>query len=423
MEFKKKVYKESKEELEIKIYPSVTLLPPSQQFDGVINGIVDMAVVSTSFVNHFVKAMKIFDLPFLFHDYEQATDFLGSHFGNELSKELEELSQNQIKVLSYLPSSFNLIINNRRPIKELDDLKGLIIRTNKDHINIQAIKSLGAKPAPMDWDRIHTALSKGVVDGLSVPPFYFLEGKIHEVSKYISTLPISYSPGILVVNSNRWEKLGPKKREILTRSIPSFLETVDREIRKQNTTLMHSFGKSVYSIENLMPFKEASKQLFDKAEKYEIPAKWAQTAILLSYATFDLKVRSDPPDAKIRYGRTGIKYREWYDTTNCSIHNLHYAIWEIEVSKQNKTMRKKFDPWKSKDKVIFLILRTKWSLVNYDIISLFKKIRKSLRCYNGFYWSYSFYRELFCQQLYIHLPTDKNSLFANLFHFIYGCHI
>jgi len=355
-EFKKKVFEDSNKKLDVQIFPSATLLPALEQFDGVINGLVDMAIINAAYVTNLVRSMKIFELPFLFSDYEQATDFLESHFGAKLLKEMEGLSHNQVKALAYLPSSFNLIANNNRPIRKLSDLKGLKIRTTNNPIKTQTIRYLGANPIPMAWGEINTALRQGVIDGLSVSPYYFLETGIHEVSKYISTLPISYSPGILIFNSNRWEKLTAKDKEIINRSIPSLLEIVDTEIKKQNATLMSTFKKSIYEVENLIPFKESAKPIFDQAEEYGLPVQWVQTAAMLSYETFNLEVRSEPQKAKIRYRRRGLQYHDWHDTTNCPISNLRYAIWEIEVSNKNKTLSKFFDPYKSINKVIIFDL-------------------------------------------------------------------
>ena len=125
IKFANEVEKRSKGNINIKVFPPGTLLPPGKVIEALKAGVIEMANSSTGLVSRYVKPMEMFNLPFLFRDLEQAEDFLNSRIGEKL---LAEAKAGGIIGISFLPSEFPVIVSTVRPIKQLADLKGLKIR-------------------------------------------------------------------------------------------------------------------------------------------------------------------------------------------------------------------------------------------------------------------------------------------------------
>ncbi len=73
--------------------------------------------------------------------------------------------------------------------------------------------------------------------------------------------------------------------------------------------------------------------------------------------TFDLGVRSTPEGAHVSYKLSGDPYKSHPDQTDTTIQNLEYAIWIIQVRKEEyKDQEKTHDPSREKNHVVFFIL-------------------------------------------------------------------
>jgi TRAP-type C4-dicarboxylate transport system substrate-binding protein len=79
--FSEFVEKESNGSLEIEVIPGGQLGQENEMFEGMKLGTVDMGVMTNSFVSSYVKEVALFDLPFLFPDYETAHQVLDGPVG------------------------------------------------------------------------------------------------------------------------------------------------------------------------------------------------------------------------------------------------------------------------------------------------------------------------------------------------------
>jgi TRAP-type C4-dicarboxylate transport system substrate-binding protein len=57
------------------------------------------------------------------------------------------------------------VMNSRRPLKALDDFKGLKIRVQPNETHLATFRALGANPVALDLKDIHAALRQGDIDG------------------------------------------------------------------------------------------------------------------------------------------------------------------------------------------------------------------------------------------------------------------
>ena len=112
----------------------------------------------------------------------------------------------------YQPATYML---TKKPIKSLDDLKGLKIRGVGAYGKV--MQQFGMSPVTMAFAETYTSLATGVIDATCGSNLIdFRDGKWYEQAKYLYPLPLTGSQvAPFIVNMNAWKKLPEDLKEIL----------------------------------------------------------------------------------------------------------------------------------------------------------------------------------------------------------------
>lgn len=142
------IKKRTNGEVEIMCHAGGTLLNPVKMYDAVVTGIADMGVSHIQYTRGRLPVTEVFDLPLGFPsgwvDTQVSTDF----YNKFKPKEWDD-----VHVL-YIDTCGPLILETiNKPVKTLDDMKGLKIRATDQLSDI--IKALeGGPDAPSNAGRI-----------------------------------------------------------------------------------------------------------------------------------------------------------------------------------------------------------------------------------------------------------------------------
>ncbi len=198
-------------EVIIQVYPSCQLGNQRDLIEGLTFGTVDMTLTSTAVLGNFIPEISVFDLPFIFRDIPHAYKALDT-VGMEIAKQGE--SRGMI-TLTMWENGVRHMTNNKLPIKEPADMKGLKIRVMEQPIYIEMMKALNASPTPMSMGELYTALQKGVIDGQENPLAHIATKRFYEVQKYISLSGHTYGAEPVLISSIAWKKLNKDQQEIV----------------------------------------------------------------------------------------------------------------------------------------------------------------------------------------------------------------
>lgn len=190
----------------VHIYPNSQLGDEVESLGMVQKGAIEMATASMGPCSVYEPTFKVFDLPFLFNNYEEAWATLDSNVGAEL---LESLENAGLKGLAYMENGFRHVTNRVRPINSVEDYKGIKIRTMEVPMHMLMMKELGANPTPVPFSELYLALQQKVVDGQENPLANIFELKLSEVQSYVSLTGHLYDSMPLVTNLE-WFKALPK---------------------------------------------------------------------------------------------------------------------------------------------------------------------------------------------------------------------
>jgi TRAP-type C4-dicarboxylate transport system substrate-binding protein len=101
-----------------------------------------------------------------------------------------------------------------KPVKTLDDFKGMGIRGNPT--TVQIVKALGANPVQVAPGDVYTALERGVVQAHITPPIMLRTLGLVKVTKYLLFPQFFDTANVLIVNLNTWKKLPKHLQDLLT---------------------------------------------------------------------------------------------------------------------------------------------------------------------------------------------------------------
>ena len=180
--------------------------------EGAQQGTLDLASSSTpnmaSFTNYFIA----WDLPYIFETKEEVYKAVDGEPGDVIRRELENSG---FKVIFYPDYGFRQVVNNERPLRVPDDLRGLKVRTTNSPVEIADYNAWGASPTPIAWAEVFTALQQGTVEAEGNTYSLLWDTKHHEVLKYATEINYNYSSDIVVMNKATFDNLSPEHQEII----------------------------------------------------------------------------------------------------------------------------------------------------------------------------------------------------------------
>lgn len=198
--------------LRVVLYPDGKLGNERELVELLQVGAVDMTKVSTGQLEAFAPEFALFGLPFLFDDGAHFWRFAGSAPGRAL---LDAAADARVRGLVYYDAgarSFYLSRSQRRQVRHPDDLNGLAIRVMPSRMAINLIVALGAKPVPLPFGELYSALDAGVVDGAenNIPSLY--TSRQYEVAGSFSLTRHTQLPDILVIGTRAWARFNAEEQ-------------------------------------------------------------------------------------------------------------------------------------------------------------------------------------------------------------------
>lgn len=118
-----------------------------------------------------------------FDDYAAGDVVFDSPAAMDILGDLEKIG---LKGLSFWDNGYKHLLNGRRPMKTLADLKALKIRSIENQAQVAALKDWGALPVVIPFAEVFTSLQQGLIDGLENQIGNIINSNFYEASKYLT---------------------------------------------------------------------------------------------------------------------------------------------------------------------------------------------------------------------------------------------
>ncbi len=205
--------------VEIRQYTGGTLLSAPKMAAGVSTGIADIGLSHCSYSRGRFPVMEIMELPLGF-----PSSWIATHVSNDFYEKFKPKEWDNYHPIMFSTSPPNVLQTLSKPVRTLEDLKGLKIRGTGRIGDI--VKALGAVPVPFEMADIYDALRRGVLEG-NLGPLEQLKGwKTGEVEKYTTA---SWKVGsvfafYVVMNKHKWNSLPADVQRVITEHSKEFIE-------------------------------------------------------------------------------------------------------------------------------------------------------------------------------------------------------
>lgn len=204
--FAKLVDEKTDGKVKVEVYPSSQLYGDNDELDALVSGNVHMIAPSVTKMVKIDPRWQYVDMPYLFEDEEHARKFFESDVAKTIL-ESDQLAANDIKGLVFWENGFKHFSNNKHPLVNVEDFKGLKFRAQAGKVLEAQFKALHAGSATISFGETYAALQQGTVDGQENTFNNFDTQKYQEVQKYFSVSEHGRLDYAIFVNKPFWEKI------------------------------------------------------------------------------------------------------------------------------------------------------------------------------------------------------------------------
>lgn len=232
--------------VDIEVYPNSQLYKDKEEMEALQLGAVQMLAPSLAkFGPLGVREFEVFDLPFIFADYDALRKVTQGEVGAQLLAKLEDKG---ISGLAYWDNGFKIMSANS-PLKTPDDFLGLKMRIQSSKVIEAYMNKLGAVPQVMAFSEVYQALQTGVVDGTENPPSNMYTQKMNEVQDHATVSNHGYLGYAVIVNKQFWDGLPEDVRVGLDKAMleaTEYANSIAKDDNDQALAAMEAAGTTEF---------------------------------------------------------------------------------------------------------------------------------------------------------------------------------
>ncbi|WP_375122350.1 TRAP transporter substrate-binding protein [Pseudomonas sp. LW8] len=212
----KTLTKETNGELTFQYFPGGVLGSEKEVIEQMQFGAIQMSRVSLGIVGPMVPDVNVFNMPFIFRDQQHMRNVIDGPVGDEI---LDKITNSEFKLvaLAWMDGGTRNIYT-KKPVRKLEDLKGMKIRVQGNPMFIEMMNAMGANGIAMDTGEIFSSLQTGVIDGAENNPPTLLEHNHFQNAKFYSLTGHLILPEPIVMSKITWEKLTPDQQQLVKKA-------------------------------------------------------------------------------------------------------------------------------------------------------------------------------------------------------------
>jgi TRAP-type C4-dicarboxylate transport system substrate-binding protein len=202
----------TKGKVKIVSYPAQSLLKAREVVTGIETGIADMAWAPLGYFTGRFPLTTITELPFM----ALSNGGKNSRILAELYESIPDFKKEyrSLKVLCLHASDAYHLVTSKKPVRNMNDLKGLKIR-NMGAYPMKAANLLGLTSLFMEMPAVYEAAEKGVIDGAAVPWAATATFNLFEVFPYWTEVELWGAAFMIFMNKEKWESLPKDVQEAI----------------------------------------------------------------------------------------------------------------------------------------------------------------------------------------------------------------
>ncbi|MBC8129456.1 MAG: TRAP transporter substrate-binding protein [Rhizobiaceae bacterium] len=249
--------------VEIQVFNNRQLGEEKDTIEQTRFGVIDMNRINLAPLNNLVPETGIPALPFVFRSIEHMHSVMDGPVGEDILKALEPQG---LVGLAFYDSGARSFYTVGKPIRTIDDIKGMKIRVQQSDMWLAMMEALGANATPMPFGEVYSALETGVIEGAENNWPSLESSKHFEVAKFYSKTEHSMSPEVLTISKMSWDKLSPEDQAIVKQAAKDSVGKM-RELwtarEAESEKVVRAAGVEVMDIDKA-PFEAAMAPVYER---------------------------------------------------------------------------------------------------------------------------------------------------------------
>jgi len=201
-EFKKLVEQKSKGRIAVQVFNNSELGSEREMAEMVKNGSLEMVLSGLPGTGAYVPEIEVMEA---FYMYKNVEDL--ARISAAIRDDLQEFMLPKGFVLVGMMYQGPRITLSTKPLKTLEDFKGLRLRVPQTPLFVALAKSWGATPTAISLTEVYTSLESGVITALEATAETIVTSNFHEKAKNLLMTRHNYYPQPMVINRTWFEKL------------------------------------------------------------------------------------------------------------------------------------------------------------------------------------------------------------------------
>ena len=265
LKFKELIEERSDGRITVEVYPNGQLGAERESIEAVQAGTLEMVITGTSAMSGFVPEWQVFDLAYLFQDYDEFWEVMGSDIGEKYNKEYSV--EQGFRGLGIGCMGTRNINSTKGPVETIDDMKGLKLRVMESNVHIETFKAMGAAPVTMAFSELFTALEQGTVDAEESVPSGAYSSKTSEICKYYSLTEHFWLPCNMFASEKWFQTLSEEDQALVEEcgaEAMAYQWEYHQKDDEEKLQLMIDEGTMVNEVKDKAPFIEAAHSVYEK---------------------------------------------------------------------------------------------------------------------------------------------------------------
>jgi tripartite ATP-independent transporter DctP family solute receptor len=252
---------------QIRVFHSRQLGEEKETIEQTRAGAIDLNRSNVALIGNFVPAMNVLAMPFLFRSIEHLQKVLDGPIGNEILNSFEPYG---FVGLAFYDSGARSIYNNVRPVRSIEDMKGLRIRVQQSELMANMVRALGAEPVELPYGQVVTGLATRLIDGAENNWPSFVTTDHYKYAGFYTLTEHTMSPEVLVMSLKAWQSLSAEDQKTFRESAQRsshFMREKWKDLEVQSRKQAESAGVMVVKDIDRKPFEAAMAAIYEKAQR------------------------------------------------------------------------------------------------------------------------------------------------------------
>jgi len=229
---------------------------------AVKDGTVALTDMFIPFTSGGGKVFGISALPFIANSYSDAYK-LYQISKPAYNKTFKKWNQKLLYAVTWPPSG----LYTKKPIKSMDDFKGLKTRTyDKNSANF--INMAGGNAVALAWGEVYSALRTGLVNSVVTSSASGKDGKFWEVLNNFTKINYAYPLQAVTINLDYWNSLNKEQQQAILKAAKEIEKAQWDASKNEDAIALKTLADHGMKIEEATPeLKKGLKQIADKLLK------------------------------------------------------------------------------------------------------------------------------------------------------------